>query len=87
VYTPFWWKILREGNHFKDVGVGWRITLIESSINRMEGRGLNCSGSEYGQWEGSCVCSNKPGSRKCGEFPGQLRNYSFCRRTLFRGDC
>jgi len=84
VYTPFWWKNLREIDHFKDQGVGWRITLIGSSIHRMEGRGFNCSGSEYGQWVGCCVCGNEPGSRKCDEFPGQLRKYSFYRRTLFR---
>jgi len=49
----------------------------------MEGRGFDCSGSEYGEWEGSYECGNEPGSRKCGEFPGQLRNSSLYRRTLF----
>jgi len=38
VYTAFWWKNLREGDHLKDLGVGWKITLIGSSRNRMEGR-------------------------------------------------
>ena len=33
------------------------------------GRGLDRSGSGYGQMTGSCECGNEPsGSIKCGEF-------------------
>jgi len=66
VYTGFWWKNLRDGDHLKDLGVGWRITLIGSSRRRLEGRGFDCSSPGYGQWEGSCECGGKTGSRKCG---------------------
>jgi hypothetical protein len=67
-YTEILWGNLRKSDHLEDLGVYERI-LKWIFGNWDGGRGLDCSGSEWGRVAGSCECGNKPaGSIKCWEF-------------------
>jgi hypothetical protein len=64
----FWWGNLRKRDHFEDLVLDGRI-IITWILNQLGGRGLDLSGTEWGQVAGSCEGGNEPSDPiKCGEF-------------------
>ena len=81
MYTGFWWRNIRDGDHLEDHGIDGRI-ILRWILRKWD----------WGAWTGliwlrlgtgTCKCGNAPsGSTKCREFLDYLKLVSFSRRTL-----
>jgi hypothetical protein len=61
MYTRFWWKNLREGDHLEGLNTRWEDNIKKGSLSSRMGRQrLDSFNPGYGQVEGTCKCRNTP---------------------------
>jgi hypothetical protein len=68
VRTGFWWRDLREGDHFEDPGINARI-ILKCVFKKLNGAWAKLIWLRIGRGGGLCECGNEAsGSIKSGEF-------------------